>query len=196
MLVDVDTGQRIAHFSEVETSPDVAPGHTELYIRPAARLAEGHHYAVGIRGLQNTDGSAVAVSAPFAALRDNRCFSPAIDARRASFDADVFAPLVAAGVEREGLLLAWDFRTASGQTAWGDLLAMRDAAIAAAGANGLGCTVTRVTEDATDPEIFAQINGTFTVPNFLTTTADGHTSSRATPAGTPSRRAPPRRASS
>ena len=72
VLVDVDTGQRIAHFSEIETSPDVAPGHTELYIRPAARLAEGHHYAVGIRGLTNNDGTAVAVSAPFAALRDNR----------------------------------------------------------------------------------------------------------------------------
>jgi hypothetical protein len=175
VLVDVDTGQRIAHFAEVETSPDVAAGHTELYIRPAARLAEGHHYAVGIRGLENTDGSAVAVSAPFAALRDNSSFSLAIDARRTSFETDVFAPLVAAGVEREGLLLAWDFRTASGQTAWGDLLAMRDLAIAAAGPNGLGCTVTTVTEDPTDPEIFSQISGTFTVPNFLTTTADGHT---------------------
>ena len=185
VLVDVDTGQRIAHFSEVETSPDVAPGHTELYIRPAARLAEGHHYAVGIRGLDNTDGSAVAVSASFAALRDNRPFSPAIDARRASFEADVFAPLVAAGVEREGLLLAWDFRTASGQTAWGDLRAMRDAAIAAAGPNGLGCTVTTVTEDATDPEIFAQIDGTFTVPNFLTTTADGHTAIARDASGNP-----------
>jgi hypothetical protein len=174
VLVDVDTGQRIAHFAEVDTSPDVAPGHTELYVRPAARLAEGHHYAVGIRGLTDQDGTAVVVPAPFAALRDGQP-SSVVDARRASFETDVFAPLVAAGVDRSSLLMAWDFRTASGPTAYGDLVAMRDAAFASAGSGGLGCTVTNVVEDPTDTLIFREVDGTFTVPFFLETTPDGHT---------------------
>lgn len=171
VILDVDTGQRIAHFAEIETSPDVAAGHTTLYLRPAARLAEGHHYAAAIRGLRNLDGSEVAVSPTFRALRD-RLRSP-LDARRASFERDVFAPLAAAGVARESLLLAWDFRTASGETAWGDLLTMRDRAVAAAGTGGLGCSIDQVTEDAADPEILRQVAGEITVPNFLEETPAG-----------------------
>ena len=171
VVVDVDTGQRIAHFSEIETSPDVAPGHTTLYIRPAARLAEGHHYAVGIRSLKNADGTPTLPTSAFAELRDG---TPSLlEARRAAFEHDVFAPLVAAGVERSSLVLAWDFRTGSGQTAWGDLVAMRDAAFAAAGASGLGCSVTSVMTDPTNTMILRQISGTITVPNFLVTAPDG-----------------------
>jgi hypothetical protein len=164
VIVDVDTGERIAHFAEIESSPEVEPGHTELYLRPAARLAEGHHYAVGIRGLVNRDGSDVAVSAPFRALRDRPS---------TSFARDVLAPLANAGVATSSLLLAWDFRTGSGETAWGDLVAMRDDALALAGDDGLGCSVTSVVEDATDPEILRTVQGTFTVPDFLETAPDG-----------------------
>ena len=187
VLVDVDTGQRVAHFAEVETSPDVAPGHTELYVRPAARLAEGHHYAVGIRGLVDKDGTAVALSAPFVALRDKQP-SPAVDGRRAAFESAVFAPLAAAGVARSSLQMAWDFRTASGQNAWGDLVAMRDAAVVAAGPRGLGCTVTSAVEDPTDPLIYRTIDGTFTVPNFLETPSGGPTRIARDAAGHPVQR--------
>ena len=164
VIVDVDTGERVAHFAETESSPEVAPGHTELYLRPVARLAEGHHYAVGIRGLVNGDGTDVAVSAPFKELRDRPS---------TSFTRDVLTPLAGAGVAPETLLLAWDFRTGSGETAWGDLLAMRDDALALAGDGGLGCAITSVVEDPTDPEILRTVEGTFTVPDFLETAPDG-----------------------
>jgi hypothetical protein len=163
VLIDVDSGERIAHFAEIESSPQVAAGHTTLYVRPAARLQENHHYAVGIRGLKTKDGAAVPPSAEFAALRDGR--ESKIDA--SWYDRDVFSPLAKAGVERGGLLLAWDFRTASGQTAWGDVVAMRDDAFAMAGAGGLGCTVASSVEDPTDTEILRRIDGTITVPNFV-----------------------------
>src|SRR5258706_3705051 len=55
VVIDVDSGERIAHFAEVEDSPAVAAGHTTLYVRPAARLEENRHYAVGIRGLHTKD---------------------------------------------------------------------------------------------------------------------------------------------
>jgi hypothetical protein len=163
VLIDVDSGERIAHFAEIEDSPQVAAGHTTLYVRPAARLQERHHYAVGIRGLRTVDGAPVKPSTAFAALRDGS--ESKIDA--AWYDRDVFGPLVKAGVDRSSLLLAWDFRTASGETAWADVVAMRDDAIAMAGAAGLGCTVSSSVEDPTDTLILRRIDGTITVPNFL-----------------------------
>jgi hypothetical protein len=163
VLVDVDSGERIAHFAEIEGSPDVAAGHTTLYIRPAARLAEKHHYAVGIRNLHTMDGGPLLAPAAFAALRDGG--ASAIDAD--GYERDVFGPLVKAGVARASLLLAWDFRTASGETAWGDVVAMRDDAFAMAGAGGLGCSVTSSAEDPSDPVILRRVDGEITVPAFL-----------------------------
>jgi hypothetical protein len=156
VIVDVDTGARVAHFAEAESSPEVSPGH-------ATRLDEAHHYAVAIRGLRDRSGALIAATAPFESLRAGR----GATAEQAAFDRDVFAPLAAAGVARADLQLAWDFRTASGATAWGDAVAMRDAAFAAAGASGLGCTVTDVVEDSEDPLILRQVTGSITVPNFL-----------------------------
>src|SRR5262245_32562290 len=130
VLVDVDSGERIAHFAEIESSPGVAAGHTTLYIRPAGRLADGHHYAVAIRDLMTAEGAPVPAGPAFAALRDGD-ESP-IDADW--YERDVFGPLAQAGVDRASLILAWDFRTASGEIAWGDLVSMRDDAFAMAGA--------------------------------------------------------------
>jgi hypothetical protein len=163
VIIDVDSGERIAHFAEIEDSPQVAAGHTTLYLRPAARLKDNHHYAAGIRGLRTRDGTPVTPSPEFAALRDGR--ESNIDADW--YGRDVFGPLAKAGVDRASLLLAWDFRTASGETAWGDVVAMRDDAIAMAGGAGLGCTVTSSVEDPADAVILRRIDGTITVPNFL-----------------------------
>jgi hypothetical protein len=163
VVIDVDSGERIAHFAEIEDSPDVAAGHTTLYVRPAARLKDNRHYAVGIRGLRTRDGTPVTPSAEFAALRDGRASK--IDA--AWYGRDVFGPLAKAGVDRSSLLLAWDLRTASGETAWGDVVAMRDDAVAMAGPGGLGCAVSSSIEDPADTVIRRRIDGTITVPSFL-----------------------------
>ena len=163
VIVDADTGVRVAHFAEIEGSPEVAAGRTTLYLRPAARLAESHHYVVAIRGLRDRGGAPIAPGAQFAALRAGVGGT----GEQAEFEHDVFAPLAAAGVARADLLLAWDFRTASGPVAWGDAVAMRDAAIAAAGPSGLGCTVTDVVEDPDDALVLRKVSGTITVPNFL-----------------------------
>jgi hypothetical protein len=167
VIVDVDSGARVAHFAEIESSPQVAPGRTTLYLRPAARLDEAHHYAVAIRGVRDRGGALIAANDAFAALRGGR----GAPAEQAAFERDVFAPLAAADIARDELQLAWDFRTASGASAWGDVVAMRDAAIAAAGPSGLGCTVTDVVEDSGDPLILRQVTGYITVPSFLDASA-------------------------
>ncbi len=157
-------GERVAHFAENDGLP--APDEpVAFYLRPARRLAEGAHYIVALRNLRYEDGTAVAPSEAFRALRDGVPTDvPAIEARRPHFE-DLFAALEAAGVDRHSLILAWDFTTASGESIRGDLLAMRDDAMARVGARGLGCTVTHVEEPGT--EIYRRVDGTFTMPSYM-----------------------------
>lgn len=172
IILDAESGSLVAHFSEVDTWPNADPVHTSFYIRPAARLAENHRYIVAIRNLRRTDGTAVEPSEYFRALRDGLTTDVAeLEARRASFQ-DIFGKLATAGVERAGLIEAWDFHTASGASAWGEPLWMRDDAQTRVGARGLGCTVTEVREDV-NAETWRLIRGTFTVPLYMDDAGEG-----------------------
>jgi hypothetical protein len=88
-----------------------------------------------------------------------------VEARRGSME-EVFGALGEAGVERSALIQAWDFHTASGAALWGDLLHMRDDAMARVGDEGLSCTINRVDEDV-DEVIYRYIEGTYTVPLYM-----------------------------
>jgi hypothetical protein len=168
ILVDATTRQRVAHWAEIERAADADPNRTTIYVRPAARLIENHHYVVAIRQLHGMiSGERLYDGTPtFRALRDGTR-NHDVDWRRTSFEEDVFLPLLYVGVDRRKLSLAWDFRTGSGQTAWGDLVAMQLDANDFVGTNGLGCTVTGVTEDTNDPHVFRRIDGTYRVPAYL-----------------------------
>jgi hypothetical protein len=180
---------RVPHFAETQPHVDVPgscaatepepAGRTTLYLRPAARLEEDRTYVVAIRGLVEPDGSAVVADAPFAALRDELpTDSPAFEARRAAFERDVFAPLEAAGVDRSELTLAWTFHTASGESAWRDLVAMSERALAM---TSLGCGIDAASATEPNPhprpDISARgyhVRGWFDVPYFLgDTSTDG-----------------------
>ncbi len=172
VLLDAETGERVGHFSEVDAWPRTDRDRAPLYVRPAIRLKENHRYIVAIRGLRLEDGSAVEPSLYFRALRDGISGESAeVDARRAHFE-DIFTILEGAGVERSTLLEAWDFRTASGQSLWGDLVSARDQALEIVGERGLGCTVESVEEDV-DEHLFRRVEGTVTVPLFLDSAEPG-----------------------
>ncbi len=166
VLLDMTTGERVAHFAEQDEQFD-DPAEKLLYIRPAQRLAEDHRYAVALRDLRHEDGGAVEASPVFAALRDGTpTDSDQVEARRASFE-EVFTALQDAGVERASLIQAWDFHTASGETLWGDLLAMRDDALQRLGEDGIGCTITEVDDDPDDEHAHRHVKGTYTVPRYV-----------------------------
>lgn len=173
VLLDAETGERVAHFAELDGWSDANPELRSFYIRPAARLGEGRRYVVGIRNLRTTDGEPVAPSTYFAHLRDGTgAEDEEIESRRAHFE-EVFGILEDAGVARDELVEAWDFHTGSGETWWGDLVAMRDAAMEAVGARGIGCTVTDVEEDPAHEQTFRVVRGTFTVPLFTESARPG-----------------------
>ncbi len=169
VLVDMTTGERVAHFAEVDATvradhpDDVQP----VILRPAARLAPGRRYAVAITdAARTTAGRAPLRSAGFAALVNHSTQgNAALGPLAARYD-QVFAALERAGVPTSRLVLAWDFTTATEQHLTGPVVAMRDQALAMVGETGMGFTVTQVENDY-NANILRKVSGTFQVPRFL-----------------------------
>jgi len=167
ILIDAETKERVAHFSEINEWEGTNFEKAAFYIRPATRLKEGHRYVVAIRNLKTKSGKAIVPSDYFRALRDDiESNSDELEARREHFET-IFGIISDAKIERENLIQAWDFETASGQSARSDIVTMRDDAMEKIGTQGLGCTITEVEEDPNHQTIFRRIRGTFTVPLYL-----------------------------
>lgn len=163
VLLDTESGERIAHFTELERVEDTT--RATLFVRPAAALTPGRRYIVAIRDVVDDAGAPLMASEAFAALRDlTDAPSPGLEARRPLY-ADIFARLGDAGVERDTLQLAWDFTTASDTNNTERLVHMRDVALAEVG-DAPGFELIEVAEDF-DPRVAYRIEGRFSVPLFL-----------------------------
>ncbi|MEY2755623.1 MAG: hypothetical protein RJB65_1981 [Actinomycetota bacterium] len=166
VLVDLTSGERIPLWAELDAHAD-SDDDRLLTIRPAISLPEGHHFAVGLRGLVNTGGAALPTGDVFRVYRDNLLTGiAAVEDRRPAMD-DALAALEGAGVARSDLQMAWDFTVASTDSISSRMLSIRDQALAQLGESAPAYTITAVTPDAEDG-IALQIAGTYTVPNFLT----------------------------
>jgi pimeloyl-ACP methyl ester carboxylesterase len=165
VLLDMDTGERAPFFAEVDqNTKDITK--RNLIIRPLARLHGGAHYVVAIRkAVKAADGSELVSPPAFVAAVSGG------DYAHSRFDkkkyADMFAALATAGVDKTDLALAWDFHTASDEFLQSDLLAMRDAAVPAMGANGANLSFTAQPQPARAGVLKSYI-GTFKSPDFLT----------------------------
>lgn len=165
VLIDVERGELVAHFAEVDMAEPNAVDRA-LMIRPAARLRDGARYVVAFRGVVGEDGAAIPPSGAFRALRDGVATGdPRIDDRGDRYE-EIFATLGSLGVAREDLQIAWDFTTAStdNNTRW--LLHMRDVALDIVGDAGPAYVIDEVVEAPND-FIARRIVGRFTVPNFM-----------------------------
>lgn len=174
VLVDLDTMERVAHFSEIDQA---YPGEVQraLLLRPAAGLTPGHRYAVAVRSVVDASGSVVPPSPVFVALRDGaESADPAVLERRADYEA-LFTSLGALGIERSTLQIAWSFTVGSREAITGSLVRMRDETLAAIGTEGASYTLTEVeVRGPEDVNIAYRVRGTIEVPLYLT---------RATPGG-------------
>ncbi len=182
VLLDVETGERLAHWSEIDLSALAVPGQPlaapppeqrSLLIHPAAPLRDGARYVVAIRGLVDEAGDPIEPSPAFAALRDDSASDePSVEARRELY-ADIFGALDDAGVPRDDLQLAWDFTTASRANVTGWLEHIRDEAFDIVGDDGPAYTITNVDPDFDPATIAFKIEGTMTVPLYLSTPEGG-----------------------
>ena len=171
--------ERMPHFVEPDRN---APDATRLtYLRPAVILEPSTRYVVAFRGLRRPDGTPVAPSTAFAALRDGTVTAdPALEARRPQFD-EMFARLEEAGVARGELLLAWEFVTGSEANIHARLDRAISLALARAPSGGTLDldTVERfapsadASGDRVDAEIRYTISGTLRRPTVLRRPASG-----------------------
>ncbi|MCP4872213.1 MAG: hypothetical protein GY898_26215 [Proteobacteria bacterium] len=178
VIVDLTTGERIAHFAEIDTRAGedfgaiVTDPPTLLYLHPAQRLQEGRTYGVALRDIWLVDGTQAVATRPFEVLRDNvPTTSDVVEAARPRYEA-LFEGLTAAGVAREDLVQAWSFTTATGDSIKGDLLAMRADFLERVPEGSGECTVTSST-DAPDGRTARRVEGTFKAPLYLDADATG-----------------------
>jgi hypothetical protein len=176
LLIDAQTGERIEHFVENDvaaTGEFLARQATILH--PGRSLEPGHRYIVAVRGLLHADGSPVVAEPVFAALRDGRPSAiPAVTARQETFE-DIFRRLKRARVERDDLILAFDFVVQSDEQLTSEMLSMRDQSFDWLRDHDGGASTFSVDEvevlnpDCADPNLFAWklVRGSFEVPLFL-----------------------------
>jgi hypothetical protein len=175
VLLDADTGKRHPFWSELDTNA-TTPAEQLLILRPAVNLEEGHRYIVALRNLRRADGSVIPAGPVFQGYRDGTAAAGVSDVRRPHHDR-LFRELAQAGIGRSDLFLAWDFTVASERNLAERALRIRDDAFGALGDGDLAdlevagrapaYEITTVTKDP-DGDTMRRIEGTITVPNYLT----------------------------
>ncbi|MBI2894933.1 MAG: hypothetical protein HYY06_15370 [Deltaproteobacteria bacterium] len=166
VILDMDTGERVAHFAEVDQNA-VRPEDRVLILRPVTRLRASGHFAVALtESLRSASGEALPRSAAFDALVSGApTDSVLFEAHREELDA-VLAALGDAGVAKSDLLLAWDFTTSSNELMHQTVLEMRRQALEEIGDRGIGYQIDEVDLDP-EEELAIRITGTFESPLFL-----------------------------
>ena len=172
VLLDSTTGEKVPTWSELDVHDTYADSTKQpLLVHPVHNLTDGHRYIVALRGLKNAGGATLATPSVFAAYRDGTTNPAAGFAQRVDHMNDLFSTLGDHGVTRSSLYLAWDFTVASTANLTGRLLHMRDDAFASLGAAAPAFSVTTVTAGS-HAGIDKVVEGTFSVPNYLTGTGD------------------------
>jgi hypothetical protein len=166
VLLDATTGERLAHWTELDAGAEDGATPT-LFVRPAEVLPESHQIVVALRNLVDTSGAEIEPTDTFRAYRDRLGTEiDDIEGRRPAMEA-VFADLEEADVDRDDLVMAWDFTVASAESLSGRLLHMRDDAFERIEAEPPAFTVDD--DEPSDREgIARQVTGTYEVPMYLT----------------------------
>lgn len=169
VVVDMTTGEKVAHFAEVDVPAADTPGRQALYIRPVARLTARHRYAVGIKKLLKAkDGSELPVPAGFTALLDGTITThPLLEAMRPRFG-EVLAALAQAGVPADQLVVAWDFTVASDEFVRRLPTSARDQALVDLDREPSTVRITGDQQVGDGTQIRRRIDGVLTAPLFLT----------------------------
>jgi hypothetical protein len=173
-----DTGEgyrRVPYFAELDQS-EADPARRTLFVRPAVILNEQTRYVVIVRGLRDTNGTVYPKSPAFAALLAGNTTDPLLQPRQERF-VGILGVLDNYQIDPDEVQLAWEFNTASSQGLHSRLLSMRDQALAFVGLTGPAITIDSTeefvpVEDGSgrpvDPDMRYRVEGTITVPSFLT----------------------------
>jgi hypothetical protein len=179
VVIDARTRKRHPVWAEVDSNPTRRADRV-LIIRPGKNFTEGRRYIVALRNLKTRTGRTIRPSRGFRIHRDRlRSRNPLVIRRQPRYER-MFRTLRRAGVRRGNLFLAWEFTVASRQSLAGRALHIRDQAFRQLGDTNLrdltvqGSSPTFTVDTvqdrtaAEDDRIARRIEGTITVPCFLT----------------------------
>jgi hypothetical protein len=165
VLLDATSGRRIPHWAELDQSVPNADQRA-LIVRPAVNFREGHRIIVALRRMKDSQGVTIQPSAEFRAYRDGTETSESATEERRPHVDDILKALDRAGIKTDDLFLAWDFTVASERNLSERMLHIRDDAFNSLDGKAPSFSVTQVENDV-DERIARRVNGTFTVPNYL-----------------------------
>jgi hypothetical protein len=169
VIVDMDTGMMVEHFSEVDQQVIADTDRQSLILRPSARLATGAHYAVAItRTVRTIDGKVPPSPPGWQAILSGTATEAGAKAQVARMPA-IQAALAKVGVAMDQVILAWDFTTASDDSLTRTMRSMQTQTGAMLGKGPLGYTITSV-EDNFSLHALRRVRGTFKVPQFISQT--------------------------
>ena len=181
VILDLQTGDKVPYFAELDAHVAAGSADQALYIRPAINYTAGHQYAVGMRHLKDAAGAELTAPAKFDRERDWILAEGLPD--RGTQDPYAFGnpedivPMtfalhaldVDAGFATADLYLGWSFTVASTENTTGRMLDIRDQALATIGSGAPSFTVGTVTPTPR-AGVAKRIEGTFQVPLYLTGT--------------------------
>ena len=171
-VLDLDADQLVPAWVELDAQADEG-ALPLLRVIPAVALTEGHHIAIGLRSLMSTKAKPIEPSSAFAKEVKTRVSTAGT--RAWWVDA-----LEDRGIDPASLTIAWGFTVASATSLSGRLRSM--VAEASAG------PVPHATFDApTQGDVYTQVSGELTVPNYLTGTGEpgSFLNNADSPVGTP-----------
>jgi len=169
-IVDMDTGERVAHFAEIDAQSIKEDDRQTLILRPMRRLENGHRYAVAITNRVKTlDGDAPSPPEGWGAILDGTATTERGKRQAARMPA-IFEALAKVDVPKGDVVLAWDFVTASETAAIGALLSVRTQTLDALEKETFSYTIDKVEEDFS-ARALRRITGTYEAPKFISQTA-------------------------
>jgi len=171
IILDMDRGELVPHFSEVDVNEMYDLSTQALYLRPAARLREKTRYAVAIRkSVLDPTGQSLERPPGFQSIVDGGTSShPLLEKIRPRYK-QIFSGLEAVGIMKDDLVLAWDFVTGSDAMIFREMTAVRDTGLIEMGesAKNMEYFVDSVEELTDDETIEKVVLGRFEVPYYLT----------------------------
>ena len=174
VVIDLETGELVSHFAELDVAGVDKPSSQALFIRPFKLLAGSHHYGVAIKKtLKAKGGGEIAVSEGFQAILDGEETTHKLLERARPRYEELFAKLAAKGIAKEDLLTAWDFTTRSRESVRADLLNARDAGLPLMGTNGASLTYTSTSMTQTDTRVAFRYDGEYDAPLYLSSKIPG-----------------------
>jgi hypothetical protein len=168
VVLDWDTGERLAAWAELDYAGLAQEGNRTLYIHPAVPMLNGHRYVVGLRNLVDSAGATLPTSDGFAALRDGgETDDVNIENRRDLYD-DIFSRLETNGWSRGEVTIAWDLVIKSADAVGARIGFMRDDAKARVGESGPPYVITGVEEYTVEENehTWKRVYGEMSVPLY------------------------------